>query len=98
MQIIVQCSQVAFVYFYIYFSITVSVAPSVSLSGPLGRGQFPCGLGGRASSCNVKVVSSTLTWTTLFWGGGGVAVCTPRAVSAGAVSGGAVSISHVRTC
>ena len=71
-QIIVQCSQVAFVYLYIYFSVTVSVAPSISLSGPLGRGQFLCGLGSRASSCNVKVASSTLTRTTLFFFGGGL--------------------------
>ena len=92
-----QRSHIASVYTYIYISVTVSVAPSVSLSGPLGRGQFPCGLGGRVSSCNVKVVSSTLTRTTLFLFFL-VAVCTPRAVSVGAVSGGAVSISHVRTC
>ena len=85
------------IYIYTYISVTVSVAPSISLSGPLGRGQFPCGLGGRVSSCNVKVVSSTLTRTTLFLFFL-VAVCTPRAVSVGAVSGGAVLISHVRTC
>ena len=46
-QLIVQRSHIASVYTYIYISVTVSVAPSVSLSGPLGRGQFPCGLGGR---------------------------------------------------